>query len=99
MTFRGSLSTTNILYTFFSMNQITFDKAHCSYFFSGFQAFICFYFVLVTTVNSRKGDNGWRIRDPYFWCESTKFPKVARNNPFFPYLWNPFFGIHAFIHY
>ena len=36
--------------------------------------------------------------DLYFHCESTKFLRVAKNNSFFPYVWNPYFGIHIFIH-
>ena len=77
-------------YIFFSKDQIILGEAHCFHFFSGFQAHFVLYFVLATTVNQQKEDNDWRMGDPYFWYKSTKFPRVARNKSFFPYLWNPF---------
>ena len=65
----------NQVHYYFSKHHIILTEAHCSYFFSGFQAHL---FLFCSCNNCQLATMGKRLedRDPNFWCESTKFPRV-----------------------
>ena len=85
------INDTYFIYPFFRKNRIILAEAHCSYFSLDFRL-ICSYFVLATTVNLQKGDNGGRMGDPYFWLESTKFLELQEISHFFH-----IYGIHILV--
>ena len=82
---RGSLCRYRIFSLFqtettlcFSKNRITLTEAYCPYLFSGFkvQLLFCSYFV-----NQQKGDNGWRMGEPYFRSNTTFPPMTEQTMP------------------